>query len=146
MELLNENLIVIDANYSSRDDVLNAICDLLIAEDRLLDKQLYLKDVYEREEAVPTSLGFSFAIPHAKSDGVKIASLVFIKLKNEINWTETDKVKFVFGIAVPHAQAGVEHLKILSKLARQMMNEDFRNGLNHAKTKQDYLSLITSDL
>lgn len=146
MELINENLIVLDANLRSKEEVINSICDQLIAEDRLSDRQLYLNDVYERENVIPTSLGFSFAIPHAKSDGVKVASLVFIKLKNEIDWTETEKVKFIFGIGVPLAQSGVEHLSILSKLARKMMDEDFRNGLNYAKTKQDYLTLITSDL
>ncbi len=81
MELINENLIKVNADLSDKKDVLDTICKLLDAEGRLLDKELYLKDVCERENTEPTALGFAFAIPHAKSKGVKSASLAFISLK-----------------------------------------------------------------
>ena len=43
MDLINEKLIEINANYSNKDEVLNAVADLLINEDRLVDKKTYLK-------------------------------------------------------------------------------------------------------
>lgn len=145
MELINEDLIKVNADLKDKDEVLNTISDLLASEGRLLDQDLYLKDVYEREETEPTALGFSFAIPHAKSKGVKEASLVFIELKNELLWTGNEKIKYVFGIAVPHDKGGNEHLDILSMLARKMMKDEFRKSLIDARKKGEYLDLIKSD-
>ncbi len=144
-DLINKNLILIDADLKNKHEVLDKICELLDAEGRLLDKRLYLEDVYKREELTPTALGHNFAIPHAKSEGVKTSSLVFIDLKNEIQWTDDEKVKFVFGIAVPLEQAGNEHLKIISALARKMLRDDFKDSLSNAKTKEEFLNLIISD-
>lgn len=145
MTLINEKLIEINVALKHKEEVISLIADLLSKDDRLLDKEAYINDVYQREAQAPTALGFSFAIPHAKSEGVKTASLVFIELEEEINWTESEKVKYVFGIAVPLEQAEDDHLKILSMLARRMMNDEFRNGLRNARTKNEYLALIYSE-
>ncbi len=145
MTLITENLIEVNADLSDKEQVINKIANLLEKDDRLVDKDIYVKDVFAREEESPTALGFSFAIPHAKSDGVKAVSLVFIELENEIMWTDSEKIKYVFGIAVPSDQAGNEHLQILSMLARKMIKDEFKEGLKNAKSKQDYLSLIMAD-
>lgn len=144
-ELINENLILIDAKLFSKEEVIKKVCELLDDEGRILDKQLYLEDVFKREELGPTALGYDVAIPHAKSKGVKTSSLVFIKLKNEINWNGKEKVKYVFGIAVPLEHAGDEHLKILSSLARKIVRDEFRDGLINAKTRKEFLHLIVED-
>jgi fructose-specific phosphotransferase system IIA component len=143
MELINEELILIDASFNDKKAVFENVCNLLDSEKRLLDKQLYLKDLYEREEMAETAPGYFFAIPHAKSKGVKTTSLVFISLKNEIDWTDTEKVKYIFAIAVPYGDPNEEHLNILSMLARKMMNEDFREVLRSSRTKHDFLKLLT---
>ncbi len=52
---------------------------------------------------------------------------------------------YVFGIAVPFENGGDEHLKILSRLARKMISDRFRDELKNAKTKSDYLALIKQE-
>ncbi len=144
MGLINEELIMINANLNDKKAVFENVCNLLEAEDSLLDRELYLEDLFIREEMAETAPGYSFAIPHAKSKGVKKTSLVFISLKNEIDWTDSEKVKYIFAIAVPYGDPNDEHLKILAVLARKMMSEDFRNELSTAKTKNDYFTLLTT--
>ena len=51
----------------------------------------------------------------------------------------------VFLIAVPD-DAGKQHLKLLSKLARAIMKEDFRARLESATTKEEAVSIISSAL
>lgn len=143
MELINAQLIQIDAELRNKNEVFENVCNLLEAEGRLQDRQLFLQDLVQREEAGPTAPGYSFALPHAKSKGVKHASLVFIHLRDELEWTESEKVKYIFAIAVPEQEAGDRHLQILSKLARNMMREEFREALAKAKTKEEYLTLLT---
>ena len=143
MELINQQLIWTDAKLRNKNEVFESVCNLLEAEGRLYDRQLFLHDLYQREEAGPTAPGYSFALPHAKSKGVKHASLVLIHLREELAWTETEKVQYIFAIAVPEKEAGDRHLQILSMLARKMMREDFRQALEAAQTKEDYLQLFT---
>lgn len=144
MELITQQLIMPNANLINKAAIFENVCNLLESEGRLLDRELYLKDLKEREELEATAPGYAFAIPHAKSKGVKTASLVLISLKDELAWTATEKVKYIFAIAVPAENAGDEHLNILAMLARKMMNDDFRKKLNAANTKHEYYSLLTT--
>ncbi len=142
MELIDESLIALDIELNSKDEVIKYICDLMEANGRLLSRDVYVHDVYEREKIYSTAVGLSFAIPHAKSRGVKSNSLVFIRLKNEIEWSQDEKVKCVFGIAVPFENAGNEHLDILAMLARKIVNDEFRQSLFMSKSKRNCLDLI----
>lgn len=144
MDIINENLIAVDVELSSKEEALNYICDMLDDNKRLCDKALYLKDVLEREAIEQTALGFTFAIPHAKSKGVILASLVFIRLKNEIIWGNDEKVKYIFGIAVPFENTGNVHLDIIAMLSRKMMSDEFRQALDLANDKKQYLNLIVN--
>lgn len=51
----------------------------------------------------------------------------------------------VFLIAVPD-DAGKQHLKLLSKLARAIMKEDFRVRLQSAATLEEAVDIISSAL
>jgi fructose-specific phosphotransferase system IIA component len=144
MELINRQLMMIDASLSTKKAVFETVCKLLENEGRLLDRDVFLKDIYEREKEGATAPGYAFAIPHAKSKGVKTASLVFIRLQEEMDWTDIEKVKYIFAIAVPSEDANDRHLNILAMLARKMMNEEFRKALSTAQSKEDYYELFSA--
>ena len=135
MDLINDSLILLNDESSSKEEVINVMADVLNDQNRLFDKNQYIKDVYIREEELPTSLGLGIAIPHAQSIGVSEVSLVFIRTKKPIMWNN-DEVIMVFGIAVPKDNKNNEHLKILSKLARKLMDESFRNELLKENNKK----------
>lgn len=78
------------------------------------------------------------AIPHCKSDAVNDAAFALIKLKNPIEWGSLDgePVKFVIQLAAPDSADNV-HLRMLSQLARDLMDDDFRDGLLCASSIED---------
>lgn len=86
-------------------------------------------------------MGSSIAIPHALSLGVKHTSLVFLRLQNPVQWDD-DQVQMVFGIAVRKENSGNEHLRILSNLARKLMNTGFTNELLQAVNQSCCLNLL----
>lgn len=143
MELINEDLILLDIDVKNKEDVFNNIAFLLEKDNRLNSRQLFLRDVHLREEEFSTSMGLNMAIPHAKSEGVKATSLVFLRLMNEIMWNEEDKVKFIFGIAVPKENEDNIHLKILSSLARKLINKEYIDSLAKAEDKQKCVELLS---
>ena len=68
-------------------------------------------------------------IPHAKSDAITEAAVIVVKDESGVTgWDTMDgaPVNVAIALLIPGAQAGTTHLKILSKVAEALMDQDFR--------------------
>lgn len=142
--LITKELIVLDLDLSSKEDVIKAMARVIEEQGRLYDYNNYVKQVFARENNFSTAIGFEVAIPHGKTDSVKNASLAFARLKNEIQWSDEEKVKYVFLIAVPETEAGDTHLKILAQISRKLMREEFREKLKFSLGIDELLEVLTA--
>ncbi|MEI2466983.1 PTS sugar transporter subunit IIA, partial [Niallia taxi] len=144
--LLNDSQIFLDLELSNRDEVLEFISVQAQQLGLIENQEILLKDFISREEQYPTAFQEGIAIPHAKSTTVKKATLFFIKTKEKIDWNSPDhyKVQFIFAILVPEMEAGTKHIKILSALAGNLMEEQFQERLFKVDTKEDILNLFKS--
>ncbi|AZV57549.1 PTS sugar transporter subunit IIA [Clostridium sp. AWRP] len=143
-DIINGDLVVLDLEASSKEEVIRKLSKLIEKQDKLIDFDGYVKQVFEREEDFPTSIGFDVAIPHGKSDSVKSAAVAFARLKKEVKWSEEESVKYVFLIAVPEKEAGDRHLQILAQLSRKIMREEFRTKLQEASSIEEILEALDS--
>lgn len=141
-ELITKELIVLDAEAGSKAEIIDILSKAIEAQGRLIDYKKYIQQVFEREETFPTSIGFEFAIPHGKSEAVRLAAVAFGRLKNEVTWSEEEKVKYVFLIAVPEKEAEDRHLKILAQLSRKIMRDEFREKLKNSHDVEEILELL----
>ncbi len=84
--------------------------------------------VWERERSHSTGFCKGFAIPHCKSAAVRTHSLVALKSRAPLQWDTLDEqpVHLVILLAVGDADSGNNHLKVLAKLARLLVDEAFR--------------------
>ena len=107
-----------------------------LVEERLLDVNNYVEDVKARESLSTTGIGDGVAIPRAKSNWVKVPTVIVGKSEKGIEWESLDDepVKMIFLIAVPNSE-GNEHLKILQILAVSLMDDDFKAELESANDK-----------
>lgn len=145
-DLFNVNMIKLDLDVKDRNDVIEKLSDVLCEEGKLSNRQLYVNDVLEREKECTTGVGRSVAIPHGKSNGVKETSVVFARLKNEVDWNSLDgqPVKMVFLLAIKKEDASDTHLKILSKIAVSLMEDTFIDGLLTAENKEKIFQIISN--
>jgi PTS system fructose-specific IIA component len=141
--LITKELIALDVDFSTKEEVITEMAKLMESKGVLNDYEGYIKQVFVRENTFPTAIGFEVAIPHGKTDAVKSASLAFARLKNEIQWSEEEKVKYVFLIAVPATDAGDIHLQILAQLSRKIMRDEFREKLKNSLEVDQLLELLT---
>lgn len=141
--LLNENLIDINLEANTKEEVLEKMADILFREGILNSKENYLDDVLEREKLGTTGVGMSIAIPHGKSKSVKKTAVAIAKLQNPVEWNSLDNkpVKMVFLLAVPEGD-DKNHLKLLSKLAAMLIDDGFREKLLNAESKDDILDAV----
>lgn len=141
--LINSNLIELDLTLADKEAVITKVAEILDATGRIKDLNMVIHDMHAREAEVSTCMGMGIAIPHAHSKGVKETSVVFIKLASPIIWSDDDEATLVFGILNAADNESNEHLKILSSLARKLMDEDFREDLIKAKSTEQVLGLLS---
>ncbi|MDE0545607.1 fructose-specific PTS transporter subunit EIIC [Microbacterium sp. C7(2022)] len=122
--------------------VIRALAARVVDEGRATDAEALFADAWAREEKDETGLPGGIAIPHAKSAAVTEASLAFARLSPGVAFGADDgPADLVFLIAAP-ADAAEEHLAVLSKLARSLMQDDFTSGLRAAGTAEEVVSIV----
>lgn len=141
-EIITETLIALDIELPDKAAVIEQVASLLADDGRLTDRELYIKDVYAREEIVPTGIGNLIAIPHARSAGVAASSLAFVRLTQPIRWNDEEEAKLIFGIAVPQANVDNLHLKILSSVAKKLLDDKIKQVIEESPSKQQILELL----
>ncbi|SKC47259.1 PTS sugar transporter subunit IIA [Maledivibacter halophilus] len=143
-DLINNNLINLSLKADTKIEVLKEVAKMIDRDNRLNSKQQYYDKLIEREEQFSTGLGYGIAMPHAKTEAVKIPTMTIIKLSKTIEWQSIDDepVKLIIGLAVPEEQGANTHLKIISKLSMNLMEKDFRDNLMGAENKKEILKLM----
>ena len=141
-DIITESLIVLDVVLTDKAAVINKVADLLAANSRLDDRELYIKDVYDREAMVPTGIGDLIAIPHARSAAVSKSSLVYLRLSSAIRWSDEEEARYIFGIAVPEDNVDNLHLKILSTVAKKLLDDKIKSIIVESTSKQQILESL----
>jgi PTS system fructose-specific IIA component len=141
--IIVKELITLDFEASSKEEVIKELAKVIEGQGRLNDYEGYVQEVFKREEIFPTAIGFEVAIPHGKTNSVKNASVAFARLTNEIQWSEEEKVKYVFLIAVPATEAENAHLQILAQLSRKIMRDEFRDKLKNSSKIEEIFEVLT---
>ncbi|MGI6878712.1 PTS fructose transporter subunit IIABC [Microbacterium sp. gxy059] len=122
--------------------VLRALSARFVAEGRAADADDLFASAWAREEKDPTGLPGGIAIPHAKAATVSQASLAFARLNPPVDFGSFDGPSdVVFMIAAPDT-AAEEHLAVLSKLARSLMDDDFTAALRAAADADEVVGLV----
>ena len=128
-----------------KDDVIACLAERLDKAGLLVDKDLYIQSVYEREDMGSTYMGFEIAIPHGKSPGVREAGIAFGRSNEGFEYiSQNDKatVRLVFLLAIPDRTSPDAYMAVLAKLARLLVHEEFREALMQATNYDDVLAAI----
>lgn len=118
-----------DMDAPDKTTALKMMIQRLVDHGNVSDGDAFLKDVFHREDEMPTYIGFQIGLPHSQSQYVKHSAVCVGRLKQPITWHGDDKVNLIFMIAVPTEAKGKLHLQILASLSRMLMHEEFRQKL-----------------
>ncbi|MCM3731965.1 PTS fructose transporter subunit IIABC [Fictibacillus nanhaiensis] len=143
-DITNLDLIDLDLDGSTRDDVIEEMINRLDDSGILSSKEKFKQAILSREKESTTGIGMNIAIPHGKSESVKTPSVVFGLKRDGVDWNSLDgtAAKLIFMIAVPKHSEGNEHLKILQMLSRKLMDENYREELLAVQTKEEAYKLL----
>jgi fructose-specific PTS system IIA-like component len=146
--LLETDLVLLDSEAVTKAEAVKEICDQLYVTGRADCPRDVEEAIWRRESAYSTGFGHGFAIPHCKTSAVSAHSLAMLKLRQPIPWDSVDgqPVSVVLLLAIRESDQATAHLKIFSRLARQLMHEDFREQLFQARDASTLVGLLRNSL
>lgn len=144
MALTMENLVMLDVECASKQEVIEMMAKKVADEGIAENYEEYLAALMAREEIAATAVGYDVGLPHGKSTTVKTAAVAFARLKNPVLWSEEEDeyAKMVFMLAIPDGEKGTTHINILVDLSKKILDDDFRNGLEKAAAAEEAVALI----
>ena len=143
-----ENVFVAE-DFASRDEALSFVSNQAVKAGIANDADAVMNAFLAREAEGTTSMMEGFAIPHAKSDAITEAAVVVVKDESGVTgWDTMDgaPVNVAIALLIPGAQAGTTHLKILSKVAEALMDEDFRATVKGSTNAAEIAKTINARL
>jgi PTS system nitrogen regulatory IIA component len=119
-DILAEDAVIGDLRASSKKQLLQTISEHAAELTGLSAREIF-DTVLQREKLGSTGVGNGIAIPHAKFPGFDRIAGVFAQLHEPIEFDALDEqpVDLVFLLLAPE-NAGADHLKALSRVARLM--------------------------
>lgn len=119
-------------------------CELGVADD----EQGVLDAFKAREAEGTTGMMDGFAIPHAKCDAIKQATVLVVKFSGNVAWESMDQkpVRAAIALFVPSKEAGTTHLQLLSKVAVLLMDEKFRASVLESEDPATIAAIINKGL
>ena len=110
-----------------------------------VDAKLVVERLADRERLGSTGFGGGVAIPHGKIDGLERVVGVFARLAQPIDFAAIDDmpVDLVFLLLSP-PDAGVEHLKALTRVSRRLRDRGFVAKLRGAGSPDALYALFAT--
>ncbi|EHK0946518.1 phosphoenolpyruvate--protein phosphotransferase [Citrobacter farmeri] len=143
--LVTAQCITLDSDWRSKEEVIKGMTDNLLLASRCRYPRKLEADLWAREAVFSTGLGFSFAIPHSKSEHIEQSTISVARLKAPVRWGD-DEAQFIIMLTLNKHAAGDQHMRIFSRLARRIMHEEFRNALVNAASADAIANLLQHEL
>ena len=142
--LAADEIVVLASENASKDTVIRELVNVLYADGRIDDPDAVEDAVWRREETYSTGIGFGVAIPHCKSAAVHANSIAVLRPARPFLWAADDDepVNIVILLAINDTAPGDEHLRIIAKLSRRLMHDEFRQQLIDAPTAADVVAAL----
>ena len=109
--MLNEDYIFLDVKVTNKNQLLGFIADKAHEYNICDNREGLLEDLIKREAEFPTGLQDGFAIPHARSNHVKKAAILYLRTDEAIEQilhsrtaSSLHKLTYGYGYKSPHAK------------------------------------------
>ena len=145
-DILTDDLVVAGLEGTSKNDIIDAMVDLVATSPKVLDKEKVREAILERERIMSTGVGNGFAIPHGKTDAVTDIVAAFAVTGKDIDYDSLDEkpVRLVFLLVGKDNLVG-PHIKLLSRISRLMNKEEFRKRLLTVTSPKEILEMFRQE-
>ena len=142
-DLINQELICLDLQATTKQEVFEELIELLSNNHRISDKAQFLNDIQAREEIGNTGFEDGVALPHAKSAAVSQPAVAIGISRQGIEYGAEDgqPSKLFFMIASPDGGAD-HHIEVLAELSSKLIEDGFIERFMQASSAEEALELL----
>ena len=143
VDLLKKEAVVLNAEVSTKEQMLDLLVDLHKEVGNIKDKAAFKAGIMKRESEGPTAIAEGICIPHSKNEAVINPGIAAITVPSGVDCAALDgePSNLFFMIAAP-AEGSDVHLEALSRLSTILMDPAFREKLLSAKEVDEFLAAI----
>lgn len=145
--VLNVKNIKLNMMAKSKEEAIEELADLLIRDGAVINKDVFLKDVWLREEQGSTGFENHIAIPHGKSSGVARTALAIGRTQHQIPWETMDgsDVRCIILFAVCLVDQNATHIRLLSQVSGSLADEEIVEKLLKEDSPQSIIDLLNAE-
>ncbi|EOI1354192.1 PTS system fructose-specific IIA component [Citrobacter amalonaticus] len=145
--VLNVKNIKLNMMAKSKEEAIEELADLLVHDGAVINKDVFLKDVWLREEQGSTGFENHIAIPHGKSSGVTRTALAIGRTQYQIPWETMDgsDVRCIILFAVCLVDQNATHIRLLSQVSGSLADEEIVEKLLKEDSPQKIIDLLNAE-
>ncbi|OQX29357.1 MAG: PTS sucrose transporter subunit IIABC [Spirochaeta sp. LUC14_002_19_P3] len=142
-KILTLDSVKVGLTGSTKQEIIEELIDIIVANGRNLSRDVLLKAVMEREKQMSTGMNNGIAIPHGKTDVVTDLHVVIGVSQKPVDFASLDKKPariFIMTIS-PKSQTG-PHLQFLAEVSRLLGKDEVCRKILEAKSSGDILKIF----
>lgn len=145
---VSEENILLNQQATTKEEALRTISDAAARLGIADDADAVYAAFLAREEIDKTGMIDGFAVPHCKTDAVKSAAVIIFKNAQPVEWPSLDDkpVDIAMALLIPDSEAGTTHLRLLSKAAMLLMDDNFKSKLRESDDAADLAATLNVEL
>jgi len=140
--LLDPARVSLRVQNTDRTAALHEVAQLLVGHPSVANFDGFYAELLARDRLDTTSLGYGFAVPHARTEYVKDIVLAVGRSQAGIPFDGGDDVHLIFMLGTPKSRPG-DYLQILSILCRLLKSPANREAFLNAATPEEFVRLVT---
>ncbi|MGL4694942.1 fructose PTS transporter subunit IIA [Enterococcus larvae] len=148
MSMITKDHIFLNQTHASREAVFQFLAEKAVELTIAASAQPVLEALELRESEGTTGMMDGFAIPHAKSAAITTPSVMIVSFTEGVEWDSLDgqPIRYAIALFIPDGEAGTTHLQLLSKIARMLMKQEFKEQFAASQTSEALCELFTKYL
>ncbi|MDR0313023.1 MAG: PTS sugar transporter subunit IIA [Treponema sp.] len=141
--LITPDCISVSLRGSTKEEVIAELVDILANRRKLIDRDLVLRDILEREKTISTGMQRGIAIPHAKTEGVNALAVAVGTKKEGLDFESIDgsKARLIILLVSPKNTSG-PHVKFLADISAVLKNDELKEAVINALTSEEVARLL----
>jgi fructose-specific PTS system IIA-like component len=141
-------LVNLRSDSRSKAEVFQELAFMMEDAGRTTNRAEVEETFWKRESTGSTGLGFGVAIPHGQTAAVGTVSVGMMRFTAPFLWDSNDEepVDLAFMLVIPGGEWSLDHQKLLARLSRRIVHDEFRAALRAAPDEEAVVRLMAEAL
>jgi Kef-type K+ transport system membrane component KefB/mannitol/fructose-specific phosphotransferase system IIA component (Ntr-type) len=143
LSLIEPESLTLELKGETKKEIITELVDILAAQNKLLDRDLVLADVFEREESMSTGMKYGVALPHGKTDGIDDTTVAVGIKKEGINFDSMDgEPSRLFVLIVSPKDTTGPHVQFLAAIGSILGDKVMREAVINATSVEEAVDIL----